>query len=232
MNTNIITITGVVASIALGGTALGGLNGLSYDVIGENLVDGTYTVRLYAEVDAGNRLDAVYGNSDNGFMITMHNGASTYQNATYGGPTSKSINSAFFAIVPSLEWDSYVTIGCLYSDGTPFGNNALQDIGIDWTGFETGGDVTSDNGTWFVTPADEQGEEQNGRVLIAQFSIYSGWDDLDMIFSAGFQGKDADNVTWNASGSVLICEDGCLPAPGALALLCVAGLGSTRRRRS
>ena len=232
MNTNIITITGAVASIALGGTALGGLNGLSYDVIGYGLVGGepNYTVRLYADVDAGDRLDAVYGNSDNGFMITMLNGASTYQNATYGGPTSKSINSAFFAIVPSLEWDSYVTIGAIYADGTPFDNNALQDIGIDWTGFEAGGDVTSDNGTWFVTPADEQGEEQNGRVLIAQFSIYSGSDGRDMMFSAGFQGKDADNVTWNASGSIGICPP--CPAPGALALLCVAGLGSTRRRRS
>ena len=157
----------------------------------------------------------------------MHDGVSLYQNTTYGGPTSKSINSAFFAIVPSLEWDSYVTIGALYSDGTPFDNNALQDIGIDWDGFEAGGDVSSSNGTWFVTPADAQGEEQNGRVLIAQFTIYSGG---CMEFSAGFQGKDASGVTWNSGGSIQI-PIWC-PAPGALALLGVAGLGFTRRRRS
>ena len=148
---------GTVGGLALAGTATAGLNSLSYDLVGEDLVAGTYTVRLYADVDAGDRVDAVYGNSDSSFMINMNGGASTYQNTTYGGATSKSINSAFFAIVPSLEWDSYVTIGCLHSDGYPFGGNALQDIGINWAGFEAGGDVESDNGTWFVTPADAQG---------------------------------------------------------------------------
>jgi len=216
-----------VGGLALAGSATAGLNGLSYDIIGSDLVDGTYTVRLYADVDAGDRVDAVYGNTDIAMSINMIGGASTYQNTTYGGPTSKSINSAFFAIVPSLEWDSYVTIGCLYSDGTPFGGNALQDIGIDWSGFESGGSANSTNGTWFVTPADEQGGEMGGRVLVGQFTIYGGTGDYDMEFSAGFQGKDASGTTWNAAGSALIG----VPAPGALALLGLAGLAGRRRRR-
>lgn len=219
---------GTVGTIAIASTAMAGLNGLSYDIHGTDLVDGTYTVRMYAEVDAGDRLDAVYGNSDSGFMISMIDGATTYQNGTYGGPTSKSINSAFFPIVPSLEWDSYVTIGCLYSDGTPFGNNALQDIGIDWAGFEAGGDVSSNNGTWFVTPADAQGGEMDGRVLIGQFTIYQGTNPLyDMQFDAGFQGKDAAGVTWSSAGSIMVG----IPAPGALALLGLAGIAGRRRRR-
>ena len=134
---------GTVGGLALAATATAGLNGLTYDLQGQGLVDGTYTVRMYAEVNAGDRVDAVYGNTADAFMITMLDGASTYQNATYGGPTSKSINSAFFSMVPSLEWDSYVTIGCLYSDGTPFDSNALQDTGIDWAGFAAGGDVAA-----------------------------------------------------------------------------------------
>lgn len=218
---------GTVGTIAIASTAMAGLNGLSYDIHGTDLVAGTYTIRMYAEVDAGDRLDAVYGNSDTGFMISMLDGASTYQNGTYGGPTSKSINSAFFPIVPSLEWDSYVTIGCLYSDGTPFDSNALQDIGIDWAGFEAGGDVSSTNGTWFVTPADAQGGEMGGRVLIGQFTIYSGSGMYDMSFEAGFQGKDAAGVTWNSAGSTLVS----VPAPGALALLGLAGIAGRRRRR-
>lgn len=218
---------GTVGTIAIASTAMAGLNGLSYDIHGMDLVDGTYTIRMYANMDAGDRLDAVYGNSSSGFMISMLDGASTYQNATYGGPTSKSINSAFFPIVPSLEWDSYVTIGCLYSDGTPFDNNALQDIGIDWSGFEAGGDVSSTNGTWFITPADAQGGEMGGRVLIGQFTIYSGSGMYDMQFDAGFQGKDADGVTWNSAGSIMVA----VPAPGALALLGLAGIAGRRRRR-
>ncbi len=73
---------GTVGTIAIASTAMAGLNGLSYDIHGMDLVDGTYTVRMYANVDAGDRLDAVYGNSDSGFMISMLDGASTYQNGT------------------------------------------------------------------------------------------------------------------------------------------------------
>lgn len=222
---------GTVGTLAIAASASAGMTGLSYDVIGDTLVDPGapfhYTVRMYAEMDAGDRLDAVYGNSDVGFSIAMMNGASLYQNAVYGGATSKSINSAFFPIVPSLEWDSYVTIGALYADGTPFGENNLQDIGIDWSGFEGGGDVSSNNGTWFVTPADAQGGEISGRVLIGQFTIFQGNGGADMMFTAGFQGKDAAGNTWNSSGEIAVA----LPAPGALALLGLAGLAGRRRRR-
>jgi uncharacterized protein (TIGR03382 family) len=228
MYTNSIALAGAISTFALTSTALGGLNGLSYDVIGVDLIPDTYTVRLYAEVDAGNRVDAIYGDDIANFSITMYSDASTYQNTMYGGATSRSISSAFFSFVPSLEWDSYVTIGCLYSDGMPFDNNALQHIGIDWAGFEAGGDATTNNGTWFVTPADGQGGEMGGRVLIAQFTIYQGSGDYDMYFTAGFQGKDADGVTWNGADSVEIS----IPAPGALALLGLAGVASRRRRRS
>lgn len=222
---------GTVGGLALAGSATAGLNGLSYDIIGDQLVDPGapyhYTVRLYANVDAGERVDAVYGNSDIAFNINMLDGASTYQNTTYGAAVSTGINSAFFPIVPSLEWDSYVTIGALHSDGFPFGNNALQHIGIDWSGFEAGGNVASNNGTWFVTPADEQGGEVDGRVLIGQFTIFQGTGAYDMEFTAGLQGSDANGDTWNAVGSVMIG----VPAPGALALLGMAGLAGRRRRR-
>ncbi|MCH2138312.1 MAG: hypothetical protein MK074_04600 [Phycisphaerales bacterium] len=217
---------GTVGTLAVAASATAGLNGLSYDVIGDQLVDPGapyhYTVRLYADVDSGDRLDAVYGNSDIGFSITMNGGASTYQNTSFGGPTSTSINDALFTAFPSLEWDSYVTIGALYSNG-----NALQQIGIDWSGFEGGGDASADNGTWFVTPADAQGEEVGGRVLIGQFTIFKGDGAYDMTFSAGFQGSNAAGETWNAAGSV----DIAVPAPGAVALLGLAGLAGRRRRR-
>ncbi|MCH2136671.1 MAG: hypothetical protein MK101_08830 [Phycisphaerales bacterium] len=217
---------GTVGGLALAGSATAGLNGLSYDIIGDQLVDPGapyhYTVRLYAELDAGERLDAVYGNSDIAFNIAMLDGASTYQQALVGGPTSTSINPNLFGAFPSLEWDSYVTIGALYST-----DNALQQIGIDWSGFEAGGNVASDNGTWFVTPADAQGEEVNGRVLIGQFTIFQGTGAYDMEFTAGLQGSDANGDTFNGVGSILIG----VPAPGALALLGVAGLAGRRRRR-
>jgi hypothetical protein len=217
---------GTVAGLALAGTATAGMNGLTYDFITAD--QGDYTVRVYAELDSDNRVDAVFGNSVYNLRMDYLDGASAYQNSL-GGPTSTSVNSAFFALAPSLEWDSYVTIGALYSDGTPFANNALQDIGITWDDWDPdGGSLFADNGTWFITPVDPQGEEQNGRVLIAQFTTFQGDGPIDIHFEAGFQGKDGSGDTWQEGHYV----DISIPAPGAVALLGLAGLAGRRRRRA
>ena len=133
MNTKRISMfAGTVGGLALAGTAFAGMDGLSYEIVsqvGGGSVAGTYTARVYAELDAGNRLDAVYGNSQAQIYMTYMDGATAYQ-SSLGGPTSQSINPAFFPLAPSLEWDSYVTIGSLYDT-----NNALQPIGIDWSGW-------------------------------------------------------------------------------------------------
>ena len=220
---------GAIGGFAVVGSAMAGMNGISYDIHGMDLIAGTYTVRVYAELDAGNRLDAVYGNTEFNMTLEYLDGASSYQDAL-GGATSQSINEAFFPLAPDLEWDSYFTIGALYSNGSPFGNNALQDIGIDWSTWDPGpGGLFADNGTFFITPVDPQGEEQGGRVLIAQFTTFSGTGMYDIAFTAGFQGKDGNGDTWqDGSHSVLIA----VPAPGAVALLGLAGLAGRRRRRA
>ena len=127
------------------------------------------------------------------------------------------INPAFLPIFPSLAYDSFVTIGLTDSTG-----NALNNIGIDFTGFAAGGTLSTDNGTWFVTPDDAQGNESGGRVLLGRFTIDGG----DLEGSINLQGRDAGNNVWNASG----ISFSTTPAPGALALLGLAGLASRRRR--
>jgi sugar lactone lactonase YvrE len=153
------------------------------------------TVRLYARIEPGSRIDAVYGNGS-GALSIQSSGA--FFQEPFGGPTSQSVNEAFFAFVPELEWDSYVSIGCLYSNGHPFSENQMQDIGIDWSGFEAGGEVSSDNGSWFITPADAQGLEQNGRVFLGQFSIPMG-ENLEVTLN--LQGKDSNGETWQEVGA-------------------------------
>ena len=76
------------------------------------------TYRMYVEVDAGARIDAVFGNSAADLLIGTAAGMSFYQDA-YGGPTSTSTNSDFFPLAPTLEWDSYVTIGAIYANDLP-----------------------------------------------------------------------------------------------------------------
>ena len=121
---------GLAAAIAAGGVlvspAMGDLTSLSYEIVGSDLVPDVgpnWTVRVYADMDAGNSLNACAGNAAQSKVISTS--ATFYQNED-GGPTSKDINSSFFKFVPSLEWDSYVTIGALYSDGTPFSSNELK----------------------------------------------------------------------------------------------------------
>ena len=212
---------GAVGGLFLASAAAMGspLQGMSMELV--NSGDQGVTYRLYANLDAGARIDAVYGNAQGELFIGTANGATFYQNAN-GGPTSKEINSNFFPFVPSMEWDSYVSIGALYQDGNPFGSNNLNNIGVDWATWEGGGDLVTDNGSWFVTPDDAQGGELNGQVFIGQFTIDGG----DIVGQVNLQGKDADGNTWNEIGASWV------PAPGALALLGLAGVAGRRRRRA
>ena len=217
---------GAVGGLFLAGTASAALQSVSMELV--NVGDQGSTYRLFANLDAGARVDAVYGNSVGTLSIAAANGATMYQNAN-GGPTSKEINSNFFPFVPSMEWDSYVSIGAYYQNGAPFGGNNLNNIGIDWSSFEGGGDLVTDNGSWFVTPEDAQGGELNGQVFLGQFTVQGGLGTSDdLVGQINLQGKDANGDTWNAIGATWNTP---VPAPGALALLGLAGLASSRRRR-
>ena len=98
----------------------------------------------------------------------------------------------------------------------------MLEIGIDWTSFEGGGEISTDNGSWFATPDDAQVYEVDGRVLIGQFTLESG----ELGGQISLQGKNADGTNW----TVLAAPLG-VPAPGAIALLGLAGLASRRRRK-
>jgi len=207
---------GSVGMLALAATASASpYLGMSLDAVdnGGNIAGDTY--RLYVDLESGARVDAVFGNSSNTLNIGVDGGS--FIQSAFGGPTSQDINPNFFGMVPSLQWESFVTIGLLTNV-----DNALNNIGIDWAVFEAGDSLITDNGSWFVTPNDAQGAEVGGRVLIGQFTVSYG---ASLIGSVNIQGKDADGVTFQATNISWV------PAPGALALLGVAGLAGRRRRR-
>jgi len=214
MNNSIFA--GTVATLAIATIASASpYLGMSLDAVDNGGAIAGDTYRLYVDLEAGARIDAVFGNAADDLNISVDGGS--FVQSPYGGATSMDINEAFFPFFPSLQWDSFVTIGLLSNAG-----NALNNIGVDWTGFETGGALITDNGSWFVTPDDAQGAEVGGRVLIGQFTITDGG---SLIGQVSLQGKNADGDTWQANGVSWV------PAPGALALLGVAGLAGRRRRR-
>lgn len=220
------TVTlGTIGALTLAGLAQATpFQGFHIESLGDMGYGETY--RMYVNIDAGTRIDAVFGNSVGNMSIGTQSGMSFYQNAL-GGPTSTAINSAFFPLASSLEWDSYVSIGALYANGYPFSENKLLDIGIDWAQFNAGNAIDTDNGSWFVTPVDVQGEELGGMVFIGQFTVVGGTGDgyADLTGQVSLQGKDTAGDTWQELGVTWV------PAPGALALLGFAGLAGRRRRR-
>jgi MYXO-CTERM domain-containing protein len=209
-NMKVLSLTASVSSLILAGAVSADFQGLSYDVSSND--QGT-TVQVYVEVEAGDQVNAVYGDADN--ILHIHsNGGSFYQNA-FGGNTPP--NPALIAVFPSLANDSFVTIGRLTDV-----DNAMLEIGINWASFEGGGEISTDNGSWFATPDDAQVYEVDGRVLIGQFTLESG----ELGGQINLQGKNADGSNW----TVLAAPLG-IPAPGAIALLGLAGLASRRRRK-
>jgi hypothetical protein len=218
MNVKQLSLLAGGATMLLAATASADLQGLSYDVVALDGVAGApahWTARIYADLNAGDRLDAIYGNADN--PLSMGTTSSLYQNS-FGGNTSAAINPALYNAFASLVYDSWVTIGL-----EDQGGNALSDIGMVY-----GADsVTTNDGSFYVTPDDSQGQEIDGRVLIAQFTTI-GYDS-SLVGTISLQGKNADGSNWGAES---VSYDFALPAPGALALLGLAGVAGRRRRRA
>ncbi|MDP7029226.1 MAG: VCBS repeat-containing protein [Phycisphaerales bacterium] len=139
-------------------------------------------VSLYAEFDAAtDRLIAVYGDATDPMTITTSDDDGFWQFDADGSQdaslcnTSSGISAALMAAYPSQASDSFVTIGL-----TTNTDNAIQDIGIDFDGFNTGvptWTIDSDNGTFFCTPSDDQtlaGNYTGHKVLIGQFAVAEG----------------------------------------------------------
>ena len=228
MNHGTILMAAAGSLLVTGAATAGAFQGLTMTAltVTPNAPSNSITYRLFADLEAGARIDAVYGNSQSDLSIGATNGASFYQNAN-GGQTSRDMNSNFFPFVPSMEWDSYVSIGA-YNQA----DNNLNDIAIDWSTFEGGGDLFTDTGSWFVTPTDAQGNEINGQVFLGQFTVLGGVGDAsDLIGQINLQGTDASGDTWNEIGATWMESTGpAVPGIGALAPLACIGLVRRRRR--
>lgn len=218
MNNKTLSLT-IAAGSLIATSAMADYTGLSFEGVDNG--DGTWTAHIFANFDAAtDELDAVFGDAQN--ALSINTSSSFYQNAL-GGNTSADINAALIPLFPSLALDSWVTIGL--EDST---DNAMLNIGIDFADFEAGGGIATNNGSWFATPDDPQvlaGDDL--RVLIGQFTMYG----LDSNVSGvlNLQGKAGDFVTFQALDQAF--DFSMVPAPGALALLGLAGVASRRRRK-
>ncbi len=215
--------TSIAGPLLAASTVSAGFQGIEIDTIESGMGIGS-TYRVYVKVDEGDQVNAIWGDDVNELLVYSSGPDGGFYQNQFGSHRPPS--AALFGFFPSLEFDSFVTIGLLDDAG-----DAMMDIGIDWTGFEAGGAISTDNGTWFATPDDPQCDEVGGRVLIGQFTTFAELD-FDGIDGPGegFNGivnilGRTGNTSWEKSGVEFV------PAPGAIALLGLAGASVRRRRK-
>ena len=167
---------------------------LSYEVYAEDGISGMTTYRLYANFASDDvEVTAVYGTEASPWQMVPS--TSFYQDAV-GTAFASGINPAFFAVVPSLEYDSWLAIGA-----APGEDDQSNSVGMDafTPAFEAGGalDVnTFLGGSLFLIPgASTQAVPVDGKVLLAQVTTDGLTDAL-----VNIQLRDANDDTFEVAG--------------------------------
>jgi len=159
---------------------------LTYELVGNNTIPGYDTYRVYANfTNPLDQLVAVFGQDITPIVVT--NTGDFYQDAIGGALSSD--NPGLYGLFPSLEFDSWFTIG---TESAP---NQLQTLGLDYSSFEAGGDfIVNDpiGGAWFVLPGTEPSAFPDGlgRVLIAQLTTNGT---VDMMVNLQYRAQDGSN---------------------------------------
>ena len=219
-------MAGVCGVLMLTGTAAADLVNVTIETGTFQHPDGLHdTWRVVAHFNNNaDQIAAVVGLPD-WPLFFMTGGGELYNQAIFSGSPLNDFPSVGLG---GEAWDSYVTIGATaFPAGVQFSANFLGHGGVNpppiqvIVGSEWGPEF---DGGWFLFEPASVGK-WDGDVVIAQFTVDKG---------VGFllQG----NVSWVRAGGVPGTVNtpffaNNIPAPGALALLGLAGLASVRRRR-
>ena len=227
---------GASLAIAVAASAQGAMSGAAYEVgyawsgtdFGGTPVSG-YVVDLYLEVDASDVLLNVYNFND------VNLGTSYFQGLTAAGWAPNEQGSIFTTEV-SQNFDSFVTIGGTGArSGNPLqmaGNGTATDPNF---GTNTAAGPGANAGWYNGNPNNPNGAALdltsvglNGKigVFIGRFSQANS-DGFSMIGSTGEATFNEGLGTQGQQAGFTVVE---IPAPGALALLGLAGLAARRRR--
>ena len=181
----------------------GSFTGLTAELFAENGAGaGLNTWRVYANFNnAGADLLSVYGTANS--PIDVSTSTSWFQDPL-GSGTSNGISEALIASFPTVQYDSWVTVG-----GPSETDGDIQTAGLDLPTFELGSDLTSDEvagGSWFAIPGNVAGTspDAQGRVLIAQLTT-----DGTVVFDCNVQYREPDGSTPVATELSLVFQNGC-----------------------
>jgi hypothetical protein len=237
-------LTGLGCTLALAGQAQAvylGMNVEKYAVV--NIGGINHDVwRVYVNFsNPGDQLISVGGSPDLGPLTVqsrnaLDNGAgSAFYNHALGldrPPTQADINAN-----PNLAWDSFYSIGLTVADQGPFGD--LMTI-VAGTPSLTGTTVNIANGGWFATPTINVPPIIDNPQTLAGFAgdgdLATRVLSMQLTTVAGGNVRGTVVLSWREAGNPNGITVGgqtfnSFPAPGALALLGLAGMFGSRRRR-
>jgi hypothetical protein len=168
---------GVCAPLILTGSSDAGFVGLTATAKPNQF--GLLVVNVYAEFDNPgiDQMGKVSGTPGNPLSITVV-GGSFYNQPTFGGDLAP--NSALFGLFPSLEFDTFVTIGVKATG--PLGQPANGTTLVNYPTPIAGTSTSTSNGSWAILGPLPQGNPfdpinsypGNGQILLGQFSTADG----------------------------------------------------------
>jgi len=223
-------LAGISAPLIMTATADAGFVGITTTAKPNSF--NLYVVNVYAEFDnPGNDwMQSVAGTPGTPMSITVI-GGSFWNHPTAGGDTAPAAFAVDF--YPSLAFDTFVTIGVkmVGVGGQPVDGTTL----VNFPQPIAGSSIYTTNGSWALLGPLPQGDPfnppdsypGNGQILIGQFSMEIPADTPYGIVGAFKMGLVSDGVVIGVD----VAFSSIVPTPGALGLIGLAGLLSTRRRR-
>ena len=152
--------------------------------------NGEITYNLYAELDGG-LVTFIFADESNPLEI---NTSTSFIDNEFGADIQGQVNDAFFGFVPSLAYDTWLTIGDSYSSAAQTTPGFDLSSGFSGSSLSLGGSVNSDIAV-FRTPDDPLClPNSDGYVLLGQFTttgVLSGYINL--------MGQDANGNPWTES---------------------------------
>jgi len=215
-------LAGIGGAMILSGSANAAYTGLTIELAQNGIIAGGAprdVYRVYANFNSpSDVLTAVYGNVASPMNISL-NGATAF-NPPSGGNVPQNASGVTYA--PASEWDSYATIGLAAGYAGSSGANLVLSPGFP-TFITSAGIVNNTNIAWATAGPLAQGSPIAGRVLIMQLSVNDN----------GAAPTGSVGINYLAGGTVVTQVNNqtfAIPAPGAIALLGLAGLVGRRRR--
>ncbi|MFN5621080.1 MAG: T9SS type A sorting domain-containing protein [Flavobacteriales bacterium] len=147
------------------------------------------TYRVYAKLPAADySLQVVYGDSQHPLSIKS---AAPFFQSPIAGHSAAGISTVAEQADASVRFDSWITLGYANNE-----SNSMWDVGVDFATFDSGGEIRTENGGWFLVPTDAMCQPNSqGLVLIGQFTstgVIKGMMNL--------QGKTPTGEIWQEKG--------------------------------